>query len=267
MPTKESGKSTVTVLTARHCAVWLPIDADRRAWSAEADAHLAVGEAETPTLPVFRCGLRGTRGRGTQTGSKNRIEEPSKRQTQLLLDGGCGPREYEKVAKSCGQPLASWHSRSHKPVHRVGVGSSMSKDTWMPLPVEGYLGGGEPEKEKGGEDGDWRPPRMDPKLQSLLRHCALELWVPLLEAEVPKAVANFDTWLKLGEECTRDLFQEILESLYEENEYEEKLPKAKLEKFIGELYPKKQKKGAKAAPPKLHWHHHHRDLCGDGQSS
>ena len=33
----------------------------------------------------------------------------------------------------------------------------------------------------------FRYPKMDPKLQSLLRHCALELWVPLLEAEVPKA--------------------------------------------------------------------------------
>ena len=194
--------------------------------------------------------VAGNKRQGTHRREARIAIEEAQHKHSFCLMGGVVRANMRKLRRVVVNLLPAGTRAVYKPVHRVGVGSSMSKDTWMPLPVEGYLGGGEPEKEKGGEDGDWRPPRMDPKLQSLLRHCALELWVPLLEAEVPKAVANFDMWLKLGEECTRDLFQEILESLYEENEYEEKLPKAKLEKFIGELYPKKQKKGAKAAPPK-----------------
>lgn len=120
-----------------------------------------------------------------------------------------------------------------------------------PLPVEGTFqppDGGPPQPAK--DDGDWRPKHMDPKLQSLLRHCGLELWVPLLEAEFPKAVEHFDLWMKLGEEVTRDLFKEVLESLYKEEEYDEKLPPDRFEKFINELYPKKPKKAKAPSPSK-----------------
>ena len=43
-----------------------------------------------------------------------------------------------------------------------------------------------------------KPAFMDPKVESLLRHHELELWIPLLEAEAPDVVKDWDTFVDVG---------------------------------------------------------------------
>ena len=76
--------------------------------------------------------------------------------------------------------------------------------------------------------------RMDPRLCSLLTHCGLAFWVPILEAEVPGNVREFEAFARLGEYTLRAVFEELAERLY----FEDRLPTAAIDQLIATLYPK-----------------------------
>lgn len=90
-------------------------------------------------------------------------------------------------------------------------------------------------------------PHMHPKIASLLHHCGLSYWIPMLEAEEPEAVKEFDRFVLIGKHNLRVLLEDMNE-LHEEHEREQKLPPDKLDLLIKTLYPSAEAKKAAAAP-------------------
>lgn len=87
-----------------------------------------------------------------------------------------------------------------------------------------------------------KPKRMDPKLEKMLNAFDMPQWIPLLEAEIPEAVKDIEIFKEVGRSSMKEVFHEIRESLFDESEYESKLPEANLDAFIKALFPTEKEK-------------------------
>jgi hypothetical protein len=87
-----------------------------------------------------------------------------------------------------------------------------------------------------------KPKRMDPKLESMLTHFGMPQWVPLLEAEIPEAVKDIEIFKEVGRSSMKEVFHEIRDSLFDEREYEDKLPEKNVDAFIQALFPTEKEK-------------------------
>ena len=99
-------------------------------------------------------------------------------------------------------------------------------------------------------EGDPPPAHMDPKIASLLNHHGIPWWIPLLEANAPDLVKDFDKFKSIGAYSMRVMFDDLNE-FFEEHERDEKLPPAKLDSLIAALYAHKSefaKKSETTAP-------------------